>query len=176
MIRLSPPVKASDVSTLVAGQKVLITGTIYTARDQAHMRLVNETQPKFDFEGAIIYYVGPTPTKDGHIIGSCGPTSAYRMDDLAIPLIEKGIKVMIGKGDRGKRFQKAMIKNNAVYLMAIGGTGALLASKVKSRELLMYEDLGTEAVYKLEVEDFPCFVAYDLNGDTIFKGGNDEEL
>ena len=176
MKRLTPPIKESDILKLEVGQKILISGTIYTARDQAHLRLVNEEQPKFNLEGAIIYYVGPTPTKDGQIIGSCGPTSAYRMDELAIPLMEKGVKVMIGKGDRSKEFQNAMIRNKAVYLMAIGGTGALLASKIKSRKLIMYEDLDTEAVYELEVEDFPCFVAYDLDGNTIFKGGNDEGL
>ncbi len=175
-MKLTPPINENDLTKLRAGQKVYITGVIYTARDQAHIRLVEEKNPKFNLEGSVIYYVGPTPTKKGEIIGSCGPTSAYRMDDLSIPLMKKGVKIMIGKGNRSKKFQQAMIKHKSMYLMAIGGTGALLASKVKSRKMLMYSDLDSEAIYELEVENFPCYVAYDFEGNTIFKGGEDEEL
>ncbi len=173
MIHLTPPISNDDVKSLKVGEKVLITGTIYTARDQAHLRLVKETNPAFNLEGAVIFYVGPTPAKDGQVIGSSGPTSAYRMDELAVPLMERGVKLMIGKGDRSKAYQEAMRKNNATYLIATGGAGALLASKIKKRTLLMYEDLGAEAVYALDVEAFPCFVAYDVYGQSIFKGGED---
>jgi len=172
MIRLTTPIKESDIKALKVGEKVLISGTIYTARDQAHIRLIDEVNPAFDLVGAVIYYVGPTPKKEGLPIGASGPTSSYRMDKLAVPLMERGVKLMIGKGNRSKEFQTAMIDNNAAYLSATGGAGALLASKIKSSECIMYEDLGAEAIYKLEVEDFPCFVAYDIYGDEIFKGGS----
>ena len=173
MKKLMPPI--NDISTLKAlnaGDKVLISGTIYTARDQAHLRLIDEPKPPFELEGSIIYYVGPTPSRENQIIGSCGPTSAYRMDELAVPLMRRGVKLMIGKGNRSKAFREKMIEEGAVYLMATGGAGALLASKVKKRKLLMYEDLGPEAIYELEVEDFPCFVAYDLHGNSIFSEDN----
>lgn len=114
--------------------------------------------------------IGPTPKREGFVIGASGPTSSYRMDKLAVPLMERGLKVMIGKGNRSKEFRKEMIKNNAVYLIATGGAGALLSSKILKSKLIMYEDLGAEAVYELEVKDFPCFVAYDIYGDSIFKG------
>ncbi len=173
MIRITPPVDNATIKTLKVGDKVLFSGTIYTARDQAHIKLVQDMNPAFDLQGAVLYYVGPTPTRDGQVIGSCGPTSSYRMDELSVPLMERGVKMMIGKGNRSQNFQKEMIKNNAVYLIATGGTGALLASKVKQRKVLMYEELGPEAIYELEVKDFPCFVAYDVHGNTLFKGGTD---
>jgi len=169
MKRLRPPVHEETLYSLHAGDKVLITGTVYTARDQAHVRLVEEKNPPFVLQGAIIYYVGPTPAKEGQVIGSSGPTSAYRMDELSVPLMEQGVKIMIGKGDRSEAFQKAMRNNKALYLIATGGAAALLASKIKSRKLLAYEELGPEAVYELQVEDFPCFVAYDLHGKSIFR-------
>lgn len=170
MIKVTPPITNDVIKKLHVGEQVLITGTIYTARDQAHIRLLKENNILFNLEGAIIYYVGPTPAKKGQAIGSSGPTSSYRMDSLSIPLMEKGLKIMIGKGDRSEGFREAMIKNNAVYLIATGGAGALLSSKIKSSKLLMYEDLGAEAIYELYVEDFPCFVAYDIYGKNIFKG------
>lgn len=170
MIRIIPPITLDTIKKLHVGEQVLITGTIYTARDQAHIRLVNEKNILFNLDGAIIYYVGPTPAKEGQAIGSSGPTSSYRMDALSVPLMEKGLKIMIGKGDRSETFREAMIKHNAVYLIATGGAGALLSSKIKSSKLLMYSDLGAEAIYELEVEDFPCFVAYDIYGKNIFKG------
>jgi fumarate hydratase subunit beta len=113
--------------------------------------------------------VGPTPTKPGHVIGSSGPTSAYRMDHLSLPLMARGVKGMIGKGNRSVAFQKAMREHKAIYFMSIGGTGALLASKIKSQKTLLYEDLGTEAVFAFKMEDFPCYVAYDLHGGSIFS-------
>ncbi len=169
MIKLNTPIKDKDIKLLKVGDKVLITGTIFTARDQAHSRLINEKNMKFEIYGSIIYYVGPTPKRDGFAIGASGPTSSYRMDKLAVPLMEKGLKLMIGKGNRSEEFRMEMIKNNSVYLIATGGAGALLSSKIKNSEVIMYEDLGAEAVYKLEVVDFPCFVAYDIYGDSIFE-------
>jgi fumarate hydratase subunit beta len=169
MIKLHTPVVDKDIDELKVGDKVLISGTIFTARDQAHIRLLEEENLKFDLNGSVIFYVGPTPTRDGVAIGASGPTSSYRMDKLTTPLMEKGLKVMIGKGDRSEEFRLDMIKNHAVYLIATGGAGALLSSCVTASEIIMYEDLGAEAIRKLEVKDFPCFVAYDVHGNNIFK-------
>lgn len=169
MIHLHTPILDNDIERLKTGEKVLITGTIYTARDQAHMRLVNDPHPAFDFNGSVVYYVGPTPSKDGIPIGASGPTSSYRMDPFSPSLMKRGLKVMIGKGDRSEEFRLEMIHNHGVYLIATGGAGALLSNCIKSSEVIMYEDLGTEAIRKLEVVDFPCFVAYDVYGNDIFK-------
>ncbi len=172
MIKLTTPITDNDIKSLHVGEKVLISGTIYTARDQAHIRLIDEDNPKFDINGSVIFYVGPTPPRDGVAIGASGPTSSYRMDKLAPPLMERGLKVMIGKGDRSEEFRLEMIKHNAVYLIATGGAGALLSSKIIKSEVIMYEDLGAEAIRKLEVKEFPCFVAYDVHGKNIFKDNN----
>lgn len=169
MIRLNTPIKDSDIDLLKVGEKVLISGTIYTARDQAHIRLINEKDPKFEIDGSVIFYVGPTPPREGVPIGASGPTSSYRMDKLSTPLMERGLKIMIGKGDRSEEFRQSMIDNHAVYLIATGGAGALLSSCVQKSEVIMYEDLGAEAIRRLEVKDFPCFVAYDVYGNNIFK-------
>lgn len=169
MIHLHTPITTEDVTKLKVGKKVLITGTIYTARDAAHMRLVKDSNPKFTIDGSVIFYVGPTPPRDGVVIGASGPTSSYRMDTLAIPLMEQGLKIMIGKGDRSEAFREEMIKNKSVYLIATGGAGALLSSRIMTSEVIMYEDLGPEAIRKLKVKEFPCFVAYDIHGGNIFK-------
>ncbi len=169
MIKLRTPISNEDLLKLRAGDKVLISGTIYTGRDQAHLRLLEDNNPSFDFNGAIIYYVGPTPPKDGNPIGACGPTSSYRMDPMAIKLMNRGLKIMIGKGDRSIKLQEAILKHNGIYFIATGGAGALLASKVKSNKIIMYEDLGAEAIRKLEVEDFPVYVAYDAHGGNLLK-------
>lgn len=169
MIRLTTPISDNDIKLLKAGEKVLISGIIYTARDQAHLRLIKESNLPFEINGSVIYYVGPTPKREGFSIGASGPTSSYRMDKLAVPLMEKGLKLMIGKGDRSEEFRLEMIKNKSCYLITTGGAGALLSSKIIQSELILYEDLGAEAVYKLEVKDFPCFVAYDIYGNNIFK-------
>lgn len=169
MIRLNTPVFDEDIKKLKVGERVLISGTIYTARDQAHIRLINEKNPKFDLNGSVIFYVGPTPARDGVPIGASGPTSSYRMDKLSPILMEKGLKVMIGKGDRSEEFRHEMIKNNAVYLIATGGAGALLSSCIQESKIIMYEDLGPEAIRELKVKDFPCFVAYDIYGNDLFK-------
>jgi fumarate hydratase subunit beta len=169
MIRLQTPITDTDIQSLKVGEKVLISGTIYTARDQAHIRLIKEDNPAFDLQGSVLFYVGPTPNRDGVAIGASGPTSSYRMDALSGPLMERGVKIMIGKGDRSKDFQEKMIQEKAVYLIATGGAGALLSSRIKHSEVIMYEDLKSEAIRKLEVEDFPCFVAYDIYGNSIFE-------
>jgi fumarate hydratase subunit beta len=172
MIRLHTPILEKDIESLNVGQKVLISGTIYTARDQAHIRLLEEETPPFEYEGSVVYYVGPTPSREGVAIGASGPTSSYRMDKLSPKLMEQGLKVMIGKGDRSEEFRLEMIKNKSVYLIATGGAGALLSSRILKSEVIMYEDLGAEAVRKLQVKDFPCFVAYDIYGNNIFTGSN----
>jgi len=169
MIKLHTPITDKDIETLNVGEKVLISGTMYTARDQAHIRLVKEENPVFDFEGSVVYYVGPTPAKDGIAIGASGPTSSYRMDPFSENLMKRGLKVMIGKGNRSEEFRTAMVENKAVYLIATGGAGALLSSCIVSSKVIMYEDLGAEAIRQLEVVDFPCFVAYDIYGNDIFK-------
>jgi fumarate hydratase subunit beta len=168
MIHLTTPITADDLKQLRAGDAVRISGTIYTARDQAHKRLVADSNPAFDLNGAVIYYVGPTPARDGVPIGASGPTSSYRMDPYAPALMERGLKVMIGKGDRSEAFREEMVRHQAVYLIATGGAGALLSSRIKQSRVIMYDDLGTEAVRELLVEDFPAFVAYDIHGGSVF--------
>lgn len=168
MIKLHTPITDEDIKRLHVGEKVYISGTIYTARDQAHIRLLQEDNPAFDVEGSVIYYVGPTPARDGVVIGASGPTSSYRMDSMAPALMKRGLKIMIGKGDRSEAFRQQMIQYNAVYLIATGGAGALLSSCIKQSNIIMYEDLGAEAIRELVVEDFPCFVAYDIYGKNIF--------
>lgn len=173
MMKLITPISEKDIKKMKAGDIIYISGVIYTGRDQAHKKMVdaiyqNEKLP-FDFEGQVIYYVGPTPEKEGRPIGSCGPTSSYRMDPFALPLMKKGLKVMIGKGDRSDDFIKDMIDQKAVYLQAVGGAGALLSKKVIKSEVIAYEELGPEAIYKLEVIDFPVIVTYDIYGGNMVK-------
>ncbi len=172
-MKLITPISEKDIKKMKAGDIIYISGVIYTGRDQAHKKMVdaiyqNEKLP-FDFEGQVIYYVGPTPEKEGRPIGSCGPTSSYRMDPFALPLMKKGLKVMIGKGDRSDDFIKDMIDQKAVYLQAVGGAGALLSKKVIKSEVIAYEELGPEAIYKLEVIDFPVIVTYDIYGGNMVK-------
>ncbi len=173
MIKLHTPILESTRLNLKAGEELLLSGTIYTARDQAHKFIVealeNKKEPPFDFKNQVVYYVGPTPAKPGMPIGACGPTTSYRMDPYSIILMPKGLKIMIGKGDRSDSFKDALKKEKAVYLIAIGGIGALLSKTVKSSTLIAYPELQSEAVYKLEVEDFPCIVAYDSLGNDVFQ-------
>ena len=171
---LHTPLSREDARALRCGESCLITGTIYTARD-AHKRLCElaakgEPLP-FDIEGAIIYFVGPTPAKPGQVIGSAGPTTSYRMDAYSPALIALGQTGMIGKGKRGEAVVDAMRRYGAVYLGAIGGLGALLGKCVKKAEVIAYPDLGAEAVRRLEVENFPVVVVIDSEGNNLYELG-----
>ncbi|MDR1773491.1 MAG: Fe-S-containing hydro-lyase [Clostridioides sp.] len=178
MIKLNMPVTREDVENLKSGDMVSISGVLYTARDAAHKRLIecleNGKELPFDVDGQGIYYVGPSPTKEGGVIGSAGPTSSYRMDDLTIPLLEKGLKIMIGKGKRGDNVIEGMKKYGAVYLAAIGGAGAYISNKIKSCEIIAYDDLGAEAIRRIEVEDLQLTVAIDSKGNNIYETGRKE--
>src|SRR5512136_501802 len=174
-IRIKPPLNDQDVERLKIGDRVLINGIIYTGRDAAHRRLFDLLKEgnnlPFDLKGQIIYYVGPTPAKPGQVFGSAGPTTSYRMDAYAPSLIEHGLKGMIGKGMRSDAVKEAMKKHKAVYFAATGGAGALLAKKVKKATVVAYEDLGTEAIRRLEVEDFPAIVVNDIQGNDLYVEG-----
>ena len=172
---LHTPLSREDARALRCGESCVITGTIYTARDAAHKRLCElaakgEPLP-FDIEGAIIYFVGPTPAKPGQVIGSAGPTTSYRMDAYSPALIALGQTGMIGKGKRGEAVVEAMRRYGAVYLGAIGGLGALLGKCVKKAEVIAYPDLGAEAVRRLEVENFPVVVVIDSEGNNLYELG-----
>jgi len=162
----------NKISILKAGQEFFLSGTIYTARDQAHKRLVEAIKSgkrlPIELEGAIIYYCGPTQTPKGKIIGSCGPTTSSRMDAFAPLLLAKGLKAMIGKGARSKEVKEAIRKYKGVYFVTYAGCGALLSKYVKKVEVVAYRDLGPEAILKLEVKDFPLIVAIDANGGSIY--------
>lgn len=172
---LHTPLSREDARALRCGESCLITGTIYTARDAAHKRLcelaANGKPLPFDIEGAIIYFVGPTPAKPGQVIGSAGPTTSYRMDAYSPTLIALGQTGMIGKGKRGEAVVEAMRRYGAVYLGAIGGLGALLGKCVKKAEVIAYPDLGAEAVRRLEVENFPVVVVIDSEGNNLYELG-----
>ena len=171
--RLTAPFTIESIHDLKAGDKVFISGTIYTARDAAHKRMQEcldrkESLP-FDIRGNVIYYMGPSPARPGNVIGSAGPTTAGRMDKYTPALLDLGLLGMIGKGRRTPEVHEAIKRNGAVYFAAIGGAGALLSKCIKNSETLAYEDLGTEAIRKLTVEDFPCIVAIDPEGNDIYK-------
>lgn len=178
MIKLQMPVNEETVRRLICGDIVSVNGNIYTGRDAAHKRLIeclnNGQHLPFDVNGQGIYYVGPTPSKPGEIIGSAGPTTSYRMDDLTVPLLECGLRVMIGKGKRNKIVIEGMKKYGSVYLAAIGGAGAYISNSVTSCEIIAYEDLGTEAIMKLEVKDLQLIVAVDSYGNDIYEKGRKE--
>jgi len=171
--KLQPPLTEADVRSLKAGDEVLISGVVYSARDMAHKRLCQaiETGGKlpFELEGAIIYFVGPTPARPGWVIGAAGPTTASRMDAFSPKLISQGLKAMIGKGYRGAEVREALKEYGAVQLFAMGGAGALLSQYIVAAEVIAYEDLGTEAIRKLQVVDFPAIVAYDSDGNSVYK-------
>ena len=173
--RLTTPCTAQDLAPLKAGDTVLLSGVVYTARDQAHKRMMEaldkgETLP-FDLEGSAIYYVGPTPERPGEVIGSAGPTTSGRMDAYAPTLMRAGARGMIGKGARLPEVVKAMKECDGVYFGAIGGAGALLAKCIKRAELIAYEDLGAEALRKLYVEDMPLVVIIDYEGNNLYESG-----
>jgi len=174
-IKITAPLNKEVAKTLKAGDSCLISGVIYTARDAAHKRLCElAAQGKelpFEIKDAVIYYVGPTPAKPGQAIGSAGPTTSYRMDAYSPTLIGLGETGMIGKGKRSPEVIDAMKKNTAVYFGAIGGCGALLSSCIKKAEVVCYEDLGAEAVRRLEVVDFPVVVIIDAEGNNLYETG-----
>ncbi len=175
VIQLIPPLTDDVIAKLKAGDRVTITGVIYTARDMAHKQMVEghrKGQPMpFDFKGQVLYYTGPTPAPPGRPIGSAGPTTSYRMDKYAPYLLELGLKAMIGKGPRGPEVKEAIKKHKAVYLAAIGGAGALISKAIKKAEVIAYPELGAEAVMRLEVEDFPAIVVNDIFGGDLYQLG-----
>ncbi len=177
-IKATAPLTEADVAQLRAGDHVKFYGTMYTARDAAHRRMVTaltEGKPlPFDIKGAIIYYVGPSPARPGRVIGSAGPTTSMRLDPFTPALLEQGLKVIIGKGGRGSIVKKALQDNKGVYLIAVGGAGALLSKTIKKMEVIAYEDLGTESVKKLEVEAFPAIVACDMYGGDLLLAGKEK--
>ena len=178
--RITTPLTKDVINDLKAGDSVLLSGVIYTARDAAHKRLVdlidNGEKLPIDVKDAVIYYVGPTPAKPGMALGSAGPTTSYRMDAYAPKLLEKGLKGMIGKGLRSQEVVDSMIKNGAVYFAAIGGAGALIGKCVKKAEIVTYEDLGSEAIRRLEVEDLPIVVVIDSKGNNLYEQGQNAYL
>jgi fumarate hydratase subunit beta len=176
--RLITPLKDEDVENLRIGDKVLISGVVYTARDAAHKRLIdlidkNEPLP-FDVKGQVIYYVGPSPAPPGRPIGAAGPTTSYRMDPYAPFLIARGLKAMIGKGKRAHDVVAACVRHKAVYLAATGGAGALMSKAVREASILAYEDLGPEAVWRLVVKDLPTIVVNDILGNDLYESGVNE--
>ena len=170
---IKAPLSNETALSLNAGDYIYITGTIYTARDAAHLRMnealdKNETLP-ITLENNIIYYMGPSPAREGRPIGSAGPTTASRMDKYAPRLLDLGLKGMIGKGKRSDAVKDAIIRNGAVYFAAVGGAGALLSKSITASEVVAYDDLGTEAIRKLEVENFPVIVVIDAKGNNLYE-------
>jgi len=174
-IRLTTPLSSDDVSGLRAGDRVIISGILYTARDAAHRRLVDlldqGKELPIPLEGQVIYYVGPSPAPPGKVIGAAGPTTSYRMDAYAPRLMELGLKGMIGKGKRSQEVKEAMMKYKAVYMAAIGGAGALMAQAIKEVEIVAYEDLGPEAIRRIRVENLPVIVVNDTMGNDLYVEG-----
>ena len=167
------PLDTETISSLKAGDFVYISGTIYTARDAAHKRMSEALAGKgalpIELKNNIIYYLGPSPAREGRVIGSAGPTTSGRMDKYTPALLDLGLKGMIGKGRRSKEVKEAVVRNGCVYFAAIGGAGALLSKAIKASEVVTYEDLGTEAVRKLEVENFPVIVVMDADGNDLYE-------
>ena len=170
---INVPLKDEDIKQLKAGDYVYISGTIYTARDAAHKRMyeamMENKEIPMDLQNNVIYYMGPSPAREGHAIGSAGPTTSSRMDKYAPLLMDHGLKGMIGKGKRSKEVIDAIIKNNAVYFAAVGGAGAILSKTIKKAEVIAYDDLGTEAIRKLEVENLPAIVVIDSEGNNLYE-------
>lgn len=175
MRRVKLPLTDEALDSLKVGDEVLLSGVIYTARDAAHKRILEAVargeKPPMDLKGAVLYYVGPTPPRPGDVIGSAGPTTAYRMDPFTPKMLELGVKAAIGKGGRGKEVREALKKHRAIYFGAIGGAGAYLSGTIKKVDIVAYEELGTEAVRRLEVEDFPVIVVNDIHGNDLLEQG-----
>jgi len=172
---ITTPVTAADLAPLRAGDIVFLSGTVYTSRDAAHQRLTDLLkaggEPPYPLEGSAVYYVGPTPERPGEPIGAAGPTTSGRMDSFSPMLLDRGQKIMIGKGARNAAVKAAIVRSGAVYLGAVGGAGALMAAAVKSAKLICWEDLGCEAVRALEVENFPLTVIIDSRGNDLYELG-----
>lgn len=174
-IRITAPINKEETKKLKAGDSVLISGVIYTARDAAHERMTRLHHEGVDFPidltNQVIYYAGPCPAKPGEVIGSCGPTTAGRMDAYTPELLDNGLGAMIGKGVRSNEVVEAIKRNKCVYFGAIGGAGALIAECIKKAEVVAYDDLGTEAIRRLEVVDFPAVVLMDCEGNDLYEAG-----
>ena len=172
-VKITTPLTQEIAETLEAGDMVYITGIVYSARDAAHKRLyeaalAGEELP-LPLENSVVYYLGPTPAREGRVIGSAGPTTSSRMDKYTPTLLDLGLKGMIGKGRRSDAVKESIVKNGAVYMAAVGGAGALLSDRIKSSEVIAYDDLGTEAIRKMYVEDFPAIVICDSKGNDLYK-------
>ncbi len=171
--KITTPLTEEKLKALKSGDTVYISGIIYTGRDVAHQRLIDSLKRgeklPVDLADQIIYYVGPAPAKPGQVIGSAGPTTSYRMDDLTVPLLELGLNGMIGKGSRGEKVIEGMKTYGAVYFAAIGGAGALISDSIKECDIVAYDDLGPEAIRKLSVEDFPVIVVIDSEGNNLYE-------
>ena len=176
--RITTPLTEEKVKDLKCGDSVLLSGKLYTARDAAHKRLIdildNGGELPINIKDETIYYVGPTPAKPGQVIGSAGPTTSYRMDAYSPKLLDLGLKGMIGKGKRNKEVINSMKKNNAVYFGAIGGAAALIGKCITSSEVILYEDLGSEAIRRLEVKDLPLIVVIDSEGNNLYEKGREK--
>jgi fumarate hydratase subunit beta len=173
--RLTTPLDDAAVRNLHAGDRVFLDGHVYTARDAAHKRMIETLEAgstlPFELTGQVIYYVGPSPTKPGGVIGSAGPTTAGRVDDYTLPLLAHGLRGMIGKGMRSPAVRSGMMEYGAVYLVAVGGAAALIADRITRVEMIAYEDLGTEAIRRLHVVEFPLLVANDVYGGDLYEQG-----
>lgn len=173
--RITSPLDNQTVEALKAGDQVLISGVIYSARDAAHKRLIEAMERgqelPFDISGQTVYYMGPSPAKPGQVIGAAGPTTSGRMDSYSPRLMASGLKGMIGKGGRSLEVKEAIQKHKAIYFAAIGGAGALISRSIKDAEVVAYEELGAEAIMRLEVEDFPAIVVNDAHGGDLYKEG-----
>lgn len=174
-IYINSPLNEDSIKELRAGDVVSITGTVYTARDAAHKRIIamldEGKELPFNIKNQILYYVGPCPAKEGQVIGSAGPTTSYRMDAYTPRLLDLGLKGMIGKGMRGPEVIESMKKNNAVYFAAVGGAAALISKSIISEEIVAFEDLGTEAIRRLYVKNFPAVVIIDCDGNNLYETG-----
>lgn len=175
---ISLPLKEEDIENLKAGDYVYLSGVMYTARDAAHKRMeetIKKGEPlPFPIEGSTLYYMGPSPAREGRVIGSAGPTTSSRMDKYTPGLLDMGMKGMIGKGKRSVAVSEALVRNHGVYFAAVGGAGALLSKAIKTSEVIAYDDLGTEAIRRMEVENFPVIVVIDKNGNNLYENAIEE--
>ena len=176
--KLTTPATREDLAPLKAGDAVLLSGVVYTARDAAHKRLfelLDESKPlPFELKGAVIYYAGPTPGQQGMAVGACGPTTAGRMDAFAPRLLDLGLAAMIGKGERSQAVKDAIVRNSGCYFAAVGGAGALIARCIETAEVIAFDDLGCESVKRMTVRDLPLTVAIDSQGNDLYKQGRAE--